>query len=412
MHPFREYLQQRGTTMLPPRPSGMIALAADTDTGGALARLTALEGLSRAVLVGIIPLIAFAALGSKEAVAQTYLIAAIITLFITLNFSRLEKLLQRRWVLTLGGVLLILSSLLIYKGNDWGFAIGVGLRSAAASIFTVCISLYVMDYIQKPEFARTESRRMLYNGVAWLLGPLIGIWLWDHGYQLGAFLVSILAATAMLAYFWHLRLGDNPVLVAAKPRKPIHPLTLLPHFFKQKFLRISYLITLSRAIFWVLLYIYGPIYVVEAGLPNWVGAVLLSAGCAMLFFSHWVRALAERFHTKNVLIFGLCLCGGSLLMLGVLGEAQKFGLLFWWTGAWGASMVDVLGNIPFMRTVKPYERTEMTMVFSTWREMSELVTPLIIAIILIMLPFSTVYYVFGGFLLLIAVYARELPNRV
>ena len=54
----------------------------------------------------------------------------------------------------------------------------------------------------------------------------------------------------------------------------------------------------------------------------------------------------------------------------------------------------------------------MTMVFSTWREMSELVTPLIIAIILIVLPFSTVYYVFGGFLLLIAVYARELPNRV
>ncbi|MFI0400641.1 MAG: hypothetical protein ACH34X_16250 [Thiolinea sp.] len=89
--------------MLPPRPSGVIALAADTDTGGALARLTALEGLSRAVLVGIIPLIAFAALGSKEAVAQTYLIAAIITLFITLNFSRLEKILQRRWVLTLGG---------------------------------------------------------------------------------------------------------------------------------------------------------------------------------------------------------------------------------------------------------------------------------------------------------------------
>lgn len=75
-------------------------------------------------------------------------------------------------------------------------------------------------------------------------------------------------------------------------------------------------------------------------------------------------------------------------------------------------MVDVLGNIPFMRTVKAYERTEMTMVFSTWREMSELITPLIISIILLMLPFSTVYYIFGGFLLVVAVYARALPNRV
>ncbi|HPY40147.1 MAG TPA: MFS transporter, partial [Thiolinea sp.] len=280
------------------------------------------------------------------------------------------------------------------------------------SIFTVCISLYVMDYIEKLEFARTESRRMLYNGVAWLLGPLVGVWLWEHEYPFSAFIVSMLAAVSMLAYFWHLRLGDNPVLVAAKPRKAIHPLVLIPHFFKQKFLRISYLITLSRAIFWVMLYVYGPIYVVEAGLPKWVGAALLSIGCAMLFFSPWVRALAERFHTKNILIFGMCLCGGSLLMLGLLGESQKIGVLFWWTGAWGASMIDVLGNIPFMRTVKPYERTEMTMVFSTWREMSELLTPLIISLVLLLLPFSTVYYIFGGFLLIVAIYARELPNRV
>lgn len=398
--------------MLPPRPSGVIALAADTDTGGALARLTALEGLARAVLVGIIPLIAFEALGSKEAVAQIYLVAALVTLLITLNFSRLEKLLQRRWVLSLGAVMLVVSSLLMYFGSGWLFATGIGLRSAAASIFTVCISLYVMDYIEKLEFARTESRRMLYNGVAWLVGPLLGIFLWEHGMPFSAFLVSMMSALVMLAYFWRLRLGDNPVLTAAKPRKAIHPLILVPHFFKQKFLRISYLITLSRSVFWVLLYVYGPIYAVEAGLPKWVGAALLSLGCAMLFFSPWVRALAERFHTKNVLIFGLSLCGASLLGLGLLGEAQKIGVLFWWAGAWGASFVDVLGNIPFMRTVKPYERTEMTMVFSTWREMSELLTPLVISIILLMLPFYTVYYIFGIFLLLVAFYTRSLPTRV
>ena len=398
--------------MLPPRPSGLIALAAETDTGGALARLTALEGLARAVLVSIIPLVAFEALGSKEAVARTYLLAAIFTLFITLNFNRLEQLLQRRWVLTLGASLLILSSLLIYNGEGWLFALGIGMRSAAASIFTVCISLYVMDYIDKLEFARTESRRMFLNGIAWLLGPLLGIWLWNNQYPFSTFLVSIAAAAMMLAYFWHLRLGDNPVLVAAKPRKAIQPLVLIPHFFKQKFLRISYLITLSRAIFWVLLYVYGPIYVVEAGLPNWVSAVLLSAGCAMLFFSPWIRLLAERFQTKNVLIFGLSLCGVSLLILGLLGEAKGIGVLVWWTGAWGASMVDILGNIPFMRTVKPYERIQMTMVFSTWREMSELLTPLLISLILLVLPFYTVYYVFGGFLIAVAIYASVLPNRV
>ena len=75
-------------------------------------------------------------------------------------------------------------------------------------------------------------------------------------------------------------------------------------------------------------------------------------------------------------------------------------------------MLDVLGNIPFMRMVKPRERTEMTMIFSTWREGSELLTPLAAAIILLMAPFEY-YYLFLGALLLLAAFASSyLPKRL
>ena len=396
--------------MLPPRPTGLTFLIADT--GGALARLTALEGFARAALVGVIPLIAYEALGSKEAVARTYLLAAIFTLFVTLNFGRLERLLHRRWVLTLSGVLLVVASVLMYTASGWVFALGIGLRSAAASLFTVCMSLYIMDYIQKHEFARTESRRMLLNGISWLLGPLVGIWLWEHTLPVSAFIASACAASLLVAYFWYLRLGDNPVLVAAKPRQAVHPLRLLPRYFSQKLLRIAYLITLSRGMFWVMVYVYGPIYAVEAGLPTWVGAALLSAGCAMLFLSPLIRRMAERFNTKNVLMLGLGVSGGCMLALGLLGGAKPWGLLFWWLGGLGASLVDVLGNIPFMRSVKPYERIEMTMVFSTWREMSELLAPLGISLVLLLFPFHVFYYTLGAFLLLAALAASSLPKRV
>ena len=88
------------------------------------------------------------------------------------------------------------------------------------------------------------------------------------------------------------------------------------------------------------------------------------------------------------------------------------GLLLWLAAALGGVMLDVLGNIPFMRMVKPRERTEMTMIFSTWREGSELLTPLIAATLLLVLPFHYFYLVIS-LLLIIAAYASSfLPNRL
>ena len=49
------------------------------------------------------------------------------------------------------------------------------MRAAAASLFSVCRSLYIMDYIGKRELAHSELRRMLFNGLAWLVGPLLGL---------------------------------------------------------------------------------------------------------------------------------------------------------------------------------------------------------------------------------------------
>ena len=82
------------------RPAALLVVSGSA--GESFARLNALEGIARSLLVGVIPLLALEALGSKEMVTRAYLIASILTLAITLNFAALERLLQRRWVVTLG----------------------------------------------------------------------------------------------------------------------------------------------------------------------------------------------------------------------------------------------------------------------------------------------------------------------
>lgn len=391
------------------RPAALNQLSQSTSVS--LARLAALEGFSRSMLVGIVPLVAYQALGSKENVARVYLVAAIFTLFITLNFGTLERWLQRRWVLSLGCGFLMLAALSLWLANSTTLPLGIGLRSAAASLFSVSMSLYIMDYIGKRDLTRNESRRMQYSGAAWLAGPMLGTWLLNNDHSLLPFLLSAVSALLALGYFWTMRLGDNKVFVKAQSSAS-NPFVSVKHFAGQRRLRIAYGITLSRSCFWVALFIYGPIYVVESGLPTWFAGVLLSGVSALLFFSPLIRAFSERIGIRQLVVSGLVLTGGSLAALGLIGEAQPFGVVFWVTGALGGVLLDVLGNIPFMRMVRPRERTAMTTVFSTWREASELLTPAIVGIILLWLDFHYFFFVLAFMHFLSAASAARLPRRL
>ena len=151
---------------------------------------------------------------------------------------------------------------------------------------------------------------------------------------------------------------------------------------------------------------------VEAGLPTWVAGGLLSLASALLLVSPLIRRIAVRSGTRLTIICALLLVGSSILMLYLIGQARPIGLLFWVSAALGGVTLDVLGNIPFMRMVKPRERTEMTMIFSTWREGSQLLTPLLVSAVLLFAPFEIFYLLLALLLFGAAIMASFLPRRL
>ena len=391
------------------RPAALLVVSGRA--GESFARLNALEGIARSLLMGVIPLLALEALGSKEMVTRAYLLASILTLTITLNFAALERLLQRRWVVTLGVACTMIAMTILLLGDGLIMALGIGLQQAAASLFSVCLSLYIMDYIGKQELIYTETRRMLYAGIVWMVGPTLGLWLWENAASWAPFALTVFAAAGMLSYFWYLRLGHGKGIQKARSRSA-NVFKIIPRYFRQRLLRIAYWITMSRSIFWVTLFIYGPIYVIEARLPTWVAGGLLSLVSALLLISPLIRRFAERVGTRLTIINALVLVGSSMLMLYFIGEPKPIGLVFWVSAALGGVTLDVLGNIPFMRMVKPRERTEMTMIFSTWREGSQLLTPLLVSLVLLFAPFEIFYVLLAMFLFGAAIKASYLPRRL
>ena len=177
-------------------------------------------------------------------------------------------------------------------------------------------------------------------------------------------------------------------------------------------MRVAYAITCLRSIFWATLFVFGPIYVVEAGLGEWVAGAFLSMAAAVLFIGPLVQRAADRYGVRALVIRAFLVMGASMVALFLIGDAHPVGIVFWMTGAVGGGVIDVLGNIPFMRLVKPRERGAMTAVFSTWREVSFLVSPALAAIVIALAPFHFLYLVLALLMGVGAAVTTLLPHRL
>ncbi len=362
-------------------------------------------------MVGTVPLAALETLGSKSAVSVAFFAGSSVTLLVTVNLARLDHHVPRRFILTGGMLALIIAAQLFAIGPAWTIPVAIALRSSEASIFSVVLSLYIMDFVGKGQLLKVESHRIFYIATAWLIGPFLGTWLWSNVGADIPFFTSIVLSAVLIAYHWYLRLEANEVLLA-RPLTVPGPLTTIPRFFAQRNLRVAYVITCARAIFWSALFVYGPIYVVEAGLRPWAAGAFLSAASATLFLSPVVQRAADQVGVRRVILAGFALMGFSLVALAVLGSAEPIGVAFWLIGAIGGGIVDVLGNIPFMRLVKPRERAAMATVFATWREMSFMITPGLAVLVLLVGPFWLLYAVLALLMAGAAIATTYLPVRL
>jgi len=278
-------------------------------------------------------------------------------------------------------------------------------------MFSITLSLFIMESVSKQDLTRSEGNRLIYAGAAWFIGPATGVWLYQTMSRLAPFLISATLATLSMAYFWALRIGGNPAL--GKPTTaPTNPIETVPRFFRQRYLRIAYAITLVRAMFWVSIFIYGSLYIVATDLPEWASGVFLSSVATMLFFSPLIASGADRFGTRSTIIISFSFISIGLVLVASLGDPRPLGLLGWGLAAFGASIIDVVSNIPFMKLVKRRDRVAMTSVFATWRDLSALAAPAMAALVLLVAPLSVFYLGLAALSAATALATTYLPRRI
>ena len=372
----------------------------------------ALESLARATLWTIVPLQAYALLADVRDVSLLNTGVSLCGMIGGLTMPLLIRALRRRWVYSMGVAFAALAGLLLATGTLTGQIGGMLARSFGGAATNVTLMLYVMDYIRKKDLVRSEPLRMRFSAAAWASGPFLGVFLNQQFGRGTGETVTVVSALLLLAYFWYLRIQDNPA-VAAATQPPPNPLKSIARFVAQPRLRLAWIIPFGRSCWWSMFAVYPPIYMVKhfGDRPGeLLGALLVSAGNGLLFGAPVAGRLAARFGLRRPII-------GALITLGVLTILA--GLLYDWplaviacvlAAAAGAVTLDALGGIPFMRSVHPYERPQMTAVFRTYIDLSDLLPAAVFSLLLSHFDMRAVFIAMGIFAFLVAAIARHLPR--
>lgn len=363
--------------------------------------LSGCEAWARGMLISVFPLAMYRALGDAALVSAVYFAVGIASLAVSLLVPWLNRVVPRRVIYMVSCLTYIAGAVLATQGGGAIVAALLMTTAGTASIF-VCHNAYVLDYIARVELGRNETLKLLYSAAGWTVGPVLGVALWTV-WAPGVFLLSGLAEIAMLAAFLHMRLGNGKLIVRARA-PAANPLSFVGRFFAQPRLVAGWAFAVIRSCGWWVYVVYLPIFAVERGLGEAVGGAMLSASNAMLFLAPFMLRWSQRRSLRSAVRAGFLAAALFFALAGPAALLPPVAIACLAAGSFFLVVLDMTGGLPFLMAVKPSERTEMSAVYASFRDVSGVATPGVAWLVLLALPVEGVFVaagaaLFGAFLI-------------
>jgi len=385
--------------------------AAAQPRAGTFIVLFSIEAWSRTILITLVPLQAHKLLGDAQTVSITYFLVSVFGLMSTMVVPVAVHHFRRRWAFTFGIGLMFCALAGYATADPMIFPFALGCQVVATAFLEIVMNLFVLDHVPRTEISKFEPKRLLSIAAPFTFGPFLGVWLAETISVQATYVLVGGFVALLLGYFWFLRLTDNPaVTMPLKP--PPNPLGYLPRFFAQPRLRLAWVLATGRSSWWVMFFVYAPIYLISSGYSPETAGLIVSLGSASLFFSAAWGAFGRRFGMRVVLMIGYALAGVVTLTIALVQDWPLLVVGMIGASAFAAAIVDGAGNIPFLRAVHPYERAEMTSVFVTYRHTAQIVTPGVFSVVLGMFALPAVFVVGGTSMLAMAWLSKYLPKRL
>ena len=372
--------------------------------------LAGTEAVARGILISVFPLVMYQALQDARVVSKVYFIVGVASLILGLLVPYLIRFVPRRWVYVIGTLMFATGALLTIVETPATAIAGLSLITFAVVTTFVCFNAYVLDYIAKIELGRFETSRLFYSAIGWTAGPALGVFLYGW-WKPAPFLIAAVAALTMSLLFLYMRLGNGKLITKSRAA-PANPFAYFHRFFGQPRLITGWFFAVIRSCGWWVYVVYLPIYAVQNGLGDKLGGIVLSISNGALFLTPFMLRFMQYSSVRTAVRTGFLMAGLLFALAGVPQMVPPVAVICLMTGSFFLILLDVCGGLPFLLAVKPSERTEMSAIYSSYRDVSGILTPGVAWLVLLVAPISGVFAAGGAGLLATWVLARKLHPRL
>ncbi|WP_374377948.1 MFS transporter [Dongia sp.] len=372
------------------------------------ATLFTLDSIARAIIAPVIPLEALRLLGSARNVSVAVTVVGVAGVCMALVLPAIIHRWRPRATYLLAIGMLGIASLLMASQSVVGFGLGWMMRAMAAAGLLGLLNIYIAAFIDKRDLAKSEPLRTFFSATAWVGGPFLGIRFYEMS-PLLPFAVSIAAAIVLFIYFRRLHLqAPSPAIAAGR----FTPWVNVRRFFSQRRLTLAWVLNFGREMWWVTLFTYAPIYLVQAGKPAVEAGDLIASCTALLFVSLFLGWLGRRIGLRRFIAGAFCWVAVATFSVAWFSDRPDVASWMLIVSAIGSVSLDSVCVVTFLRAVRGWERPQMTMIFSIYRDSAALIPPAIFALLLSFFPLPVVFVVSGGFALLCGMLALKLPRSL
>lgn len=276
------------------------------------------------------------------------------------------------------------------------------------TIRRVCFSIIFRDNVKNKDLNKEEGFLYAISNIGWLLGPLIaGFFMIAYGIA-SVFFVAGGFFIITLILFLLIKLKNIP-----KHRTEIHKNIFknIKTFLKEKTIRLPYVMTIGIGIWWSLIYIYTPIFIIKNNLnPSTVGVFLACIVIPLILFETTVSKLSLKTGFRKFFIAGFL--GVSIIVL-IIFFVQNIiiQLVLLGIGNIFVSFVEPLQDTFFFKSTKQKDEEKYYPLFKTSNEMGSFIGKAAIAGVLLFLPNNYAYLMVFVLMITITFFAMKIPKN-
>lgn len=267
--------------------------------------------------------------------------------------------------------------------------------------------LIVEHLSDKKHLARDEGLVFSSMNLAWTLGPLIVGFLLGHIGERFIFLIAALIMIIAALFFKKSKINYSGI------NKTTHKnfVKNFISFFKDKERFKVYTLNAGVTFWWSLIFIYAPLFIIKYFDDSAVGYFLFFAMLPLVLTEYYSGKKASEIGYKKIFLIGYIIVGVLAISCFFIGNIY-FVLAALCLAGFGIGMTEATTESYFFDILKKGEDQRYYAPYNTGIDAGHLAGQFIPALILLVLPFKTIFLFFGIVMLSLAVLSTRIKDII